>query len=141
MFWKKVKPGSDQLKDPDILDTHDCENQREAFRYVFDEKERITVRFLDKTVSVTDISAGGISFINKGFSRYDADHIQLDLDIPKYLGSTLFSALVRILFISRDQICHCIFENCTIEQYEMLHRYVLELQKKRLRNRPHDPAH
>ncbi len=141
MFWKKAKPGSEQLKDPDILDTHDCENQREAFRYVFDEKERITVRFLGKTVSVTDISAGGISFINKGFSRYDADHIQLDLDIPNFRGSTEFFARVRILFISRDQVCHCIFENCTIEQYEMLHKYVLELQKKRLRNRPHDPAH
>jgi len=141
LFWKKAKPGSEPLPAPDILDTRDSENQREAFRYAFEEKERISVRFLGETVWVLDISAGGISFFNKGFSKYDADRIHLDLDIPNYRGSTAFSALVRILFISRDQVCHCIFENCTIEQYEMLHKYVLELQKKKLRNRPHDPAH
>ncbi len=141
MFWKKVKPGSEQLFNPDTLDTHDRQNLRETFRYVFEEHERITVRFLGKTVPIVDISAGGMAFINKGFSQYDADHIQLDLNIPGFLKSNIFSARVRILFISRIQVCHCIFENCTIEQYEMLHKYVLELQKKRLSNRPHDPAH
>jgi len=141
LFWKKAKPASEHLPAPDILDTREDQNQRDAFRYVFEEKERITVLFLGKTVPVVDISAGGMAFINQGFSQYDADHIQLDLDIPNHRGSTLFTALVRILFISPEQICRCIFENCTIEQYEMLHKYVLELQKKRLRNRSHDPAH
>ncbi len=141
MFWKKARPKSEPVHTKGILDPLDPENQREAFRYVFGKQERITIRFLDRTVTVVDISARGMAFIDQGFSQYDADQIQVDLDIPNYRGSTLFSARLRILYISQDRICHCIFENCTIEQYEMLHKYVLELQKKRLKPRPHDTAY
>lgn len=141
MFWKKPKPKSEPVPATDILDPLDPENQREAFRYVFSDQECITLQFLGRTVTVMDISARGMAFTDQGFSQYDADHIQMDLDIPNYRGNTFFSARARILFISRDRICHCIFENCTIEQYEMLHKYVLELQKKRLRPGNHDTAY
>ncbi len=141
MFWKKAKPKSETVPTTDILAPLDTQNQREAFRYVFSYHERLTLRFLGRTVTVVDISASGMAFLDQGFSQYDADHIQMDLDIPNYRESTFFSARARILFISRERICHCIFENCTIEQYEMLHKYVLELQKKRLKCRTHDIAY
>ncbi len=138
MFWKKPKPTSDPVP---TLDTRDSRNHREAFRYVFTDQDRIFIWFLGTKVSVVDVSARGMAFVNQGFVKYDADQIHMDLDIPNFRGNTQFSARLRILGITDDQICHCIFEDCTIDQYEMLHKYVLELQKKALRSRSHDPAH
>jgi len=96
LFWKKAKPKSESVPPTDILDPLDSQNQREDFRYVFSKQERITIRFLEKTVTVVDISASGMAFIDQGFSQYDADHIQMDLDIPNYRGSTFFSAQKEI---------------------------------------------
>ncbi len=138
MFWKKAKPASDPVP---ALDIRDSQNQREAFRYVFTDQDRIFIRFLGKKVPVVDVSALGMAFMNQGFVQYDVDQIHMDLDIPNFRGNTHFSARLRILGITDDQICHCIFENCTIDQYEILHKYVLELQKRALRNKTHDPAH
>jgi len=73
-----------------------------------------------------------MAFRDEGFTRYDVDQITLVLDIPNYRGETFFSAQLRILDISERGICHCIFENCTIQKYEIIHKYVLEMQKKEM---------
>jgi hypothetical protein len=141
LFWKKRKPASDSGRVPKIENPQGDRDQREAFRYQFKPEDRISMSFLGQPVMVLNISARGMAFINKGFSKYDVDLIQLDLDIPRYRGDTRLSAALRIIYIGDDQTCHCIFENCTIDQYELIHKYVLEMQKKELRHRPHDPAH
>lgn len=91
--------------------------------------------FKHKLVEVLNISAGGLAFRNNGFQLYDADQITLLLDIPNFMGEAKFSARLRILNISETHTCHCIFENCTIQDYEMIHKYVLEMQKKDLATR------
>jgi len=45
---------------------------------------------------------------------------------------TFFSAQLRILDIFGQGVCHSIFENCTIQKYEIIHKYVLEMQKKEM---------
>ncbi len=107
-------------------------DQREAFRYVFKGDSHLSMIFKEKSVQILDISAGGIAFKGEGFRRYDADQISLFLDIPNYRGDATFSARLRILNITDNGICHCIFENCTIEKYEMIHKYVLEMQKNEI---------
>lgn len=105
------------------------QEQREAFRYVFQGERSLPMVFKDKQVQVLDISAGGLAFKNRGFAQYEADRITLCLDIPHFTGKPSFSAQLRILTITKNGTCHCIFENCTIEEYEIIHKYVLEMQK------------
>ena len=125
MFWKKKTSDS-----PAIIEYDD---QREAFRYVFQPEDRLSMVFKGKSVSVLDISAGGMAFTDQGFEKYDTDTISLDLDIPNYRGETRLSAQVRILHLTREGICHSIFESCGVDEYERIHKYVLEMQKQDLR--------
>ena len=126
MFWKKKNKPAPQE------DLMDLEDQRASFRYIFKKSDRPDMRFNGKTVVIYDISAGGIAFENKGFSKYDADRITLNLDMPNFSGNPVLSAQVRILHLTKNQICHSIFEHCSVDEYEMIHKYVLEMQKKDL---------
>lgn len=126
MFWKKktrTEAQSDLIEDKD---------QRAAFRYVFKKTDQPVMIFKGKEVRILDISAGGLAFENKGFARYDADQVSLHLEMPNFYGEPILSARVRILYLTQTNICHSIFENCTVDGYEMIHKYVLEMQKKDL---------
>ncbi len=128
MFWKKkTKPAVRE----DLID--DLDDQRASFRYIFKKADRPTMNFNGKTVCIYDISAGGLAFENIGFSKYDVDRVCLHLDMPNFPGDPVLSAQVRILHVTEKQICHSIFEDCTIDEYEMIHKYVLEMQKKDLK--------
>ncbi len=105
------------------------EDQREAFRYVFKENRHLPMDFKQKAVKVLDLSAGGMAFKNEGFIQYDVDQITFLLNLPNSVGNLKFTAQLRILNINNKGICHCIFENCTIEEYEMIHKFVFEMQK------------
>jgi len=123
---KQTTDPTDAIKDEAIKD----EDQREAYRYIFKGDQRLSMNFKQQPVEMINISAGGMAFRGKGFTRYDVDQINIFLDIPNYMGDASFSARLRILDITDNGICHCIFENCTIEKYEIIHKYVLEMQKK-----------
>jgi hypothetical protein len=142
LFWKKMKP----IIEP--LATLETDNQRETFRYVFKKDSCLSMVFKEKPIKVLDISAGGMAFINNGFEQYESDQINLFLEIPNFNGNSRFTALVRILNITEKEVCHCIFENLTIDEYEIIHKYVLEMQKKDLKAKtknpiykPYDPSH
>ena len=124
MFWKKKK-----RTDPLFL-MNETDDLRQTFRYVFKKDERPVITFLGETVTVIDLSAGGLAFINKGFKQYGLDRVRLDLTMPNFIKETRFTAQLRILHISENNICHCIFENCTVDDYELVHKFVLEMQKK-----------
>jgi PilZ domain len=126
LFWKKMK----QITD--TQDPMEADEQREAYRFIFKGEFRLPMNFKQKPVQVINISAGGMAFKNEGFKQYDADQITLVFDLPHHRQETVFSAQLRILDISDQGICHCIFENCTIQEYEIIHKYVLEMQKKEL---------
>jgi hypothetical protein len=124
LFWKKIKQNTNK---PTLQ-----EDQREAFRYMFKGEDHLLIEFKQKKVKLLDISAGGVAFRNQDFSIYDADIVNFVLDIPNFRGDTKFTATLRIITITDRGICHCIFENCTIEEYEKIHKYVLEMQKNDL---------
>lgn len=124
MFWKKKK-----IIDACVEETS-YEDQRSAFRYVFKKGRQLSMTFKNNTVQILDLSAGGMAFTNMEFEKYDLDRVSLKLDIPNYFKDPILTADVRILSITKSNICHCIFENCTLEEYEMIHKYVLEMQKQ-----------
>lgn len=133
MFWKKKSP----IIEP--IDPMDTEDQRETFRYVFTKNKSLSMVFKQKPVTILNISAGGMAFTNNGFKQYEADQVTLFLAIPNFRGDSRFPALVRILNITKNGTCNCIFENLTIEEYEIIHKYVLEMQKMDLKTQSHDP--
>ncbi|NOX33959.1 MAG: PilZ domain-containing protein [Deltaproteobacteria bacterium] len=122
MFWKKKKPASDEI-------SLDSKNQRKTFRYHFKEGQGFTIQFKGEKLLILNISAGGMAFYNKGFNQFDYDFINFTLDIPNFNGNSTFYAGLRILKIDNNDICHCIFEQCPLEQHELIHKYVLEMQK------------
>jgi len=119
----------------DDIDTNENREQRNAFRYIFTPENRLSTQFIGKTVEILNISAGGLAFENRGFKQYDADSISLPLEMPHYNTSPVLSAQIRILHITSNHICHCIFENFTVDEYEMIHKYVLVMQKQDLNPR------
>lgn len=138
MFSKKKK-----TSEPDVILVDnmvgdmdpDGREQRDAFRYIFAPDKRLPMTFKEKNVEVFDISAGGLAFKNRGFKQYDADKVVLMFDMPNHNRGSVFSAKIRILHISSNHLCHCIFENCTVGEYEIIHKYVLEMQKQDLNAR------
>ena len=125
MFCKRKKPETEPI-------IHDTEDQRQTYRYEFKPGEAIEITFMEKTVTALDISAGGIAFENRGFNPMDFDFVKFTLDIPNFNGDNTFFAGLRILKISEENICHCIFEQCSLDQHELIHKYVLEMQKNDL---------
>ena len=124
MFWKKKK-----IIDTCVEET-DYEDQRASFRYVFKKGRQLSMTFKNNIIQVLDISAGGMAFKNVAFKKYDSDQVSLVLDMPNYSGDPILNARIRILSITQSNICHSIFENCRVEEYEMIHKYVLEMQKQ-----------
>ncbi len=132
MFWKKKKPADDAI-------IHQTDDQRATYRYQFKENEKLEIQFQGKTVRVIDISAGGMAFKNNGFKPLDFEFIKFRLDIPDFTGDSTFFAGLRIINISETGTCHCLFEQCSLDQHELIHKYVLEMQKIELQK--NDPAH
>lgn len=125
MFWKKTKPATDTIRS-------NAKDKRESYRYHFKPGQGFSIKFKGKKVLVLNISAGGMAFDNDSFQQFDFDFIKFSLDIPNFKGNTIFFAGLRILSIDKKNICHCIFEQCSLEQHELIHKYVLEMQKNDL---------
>ena len=127
MFLKKKKT------EIEAVNPGESDDKRNAYRYPFSGKDALSVIYLGKPGTLINISAGGLAFTNQGFSKGDADQIQLNLSFPHPSDTATLQAKTRIFHISPDGICHCAFENLTPNQKELIHKYVLEMQKKDLR--------
>ncbi len=89
-----------------------------------------------------DLSAGGLSFENHGFSVGARDMVSLDLAIPCMKFHEQVSGSLIITRIDGDGICYACFENPDPDTTELIHRFLLERQKADLRsarkdNNPH----
>lgn len=128
MFLKKKNPGID------AVNPEDPDDKRTAFRYVFSPDFGLCLVFKKKAVTLVNISAGGLAFENQDFFPGDTDQIQLSLDIPGFAEPAIFHVQTRIFHISRDGVCHCSFDALDPDQAELIHKYVLEMQKRELRH-------
>jgi len=123
LFWKKQqKNGSVQLET-------DSDDQRGYYRLPADLQSRLETVFLGKKVILYDISAGGISFYNQGFTIDDQDRIDLDLNLWGMKPIPMLSLTARIITIDDRNLCHLIFQDITQEQKEIIHQYILLRQK------------
>ncbi|MFO7749770.1 MAG: PilZ domain-containing protein [Desulfobacteraceae bacterium] len=105
------------------------DDQRGAYRLPTDRQNGLETVFLGKKVLLYDISAGGISFDNKGFNIDDQDRIDLDLNLCGLKPIPILSFTAKIITIDDRNLCHLVFQDITREQEEIIHQYILLRQK------------
>lgn len=127
MFWKRKKADSDLLA-PDLFYI-DSENRRGSYRVNPPEGEPIFIQLNNEKFRLIDIGALGFSFQNKGF------HINDEYDVDFYLEGYIKKIFARMYIVSIDEqdICHCAFQELNKEDFEAIHKYMLEKQKEETR--------
>ncbi len=126
MFLRKEKAKTEGID-------HTSTDQRDSFRYDFKAGQGIKIKFKETHLELINISAGGVGFANQGFETLDFGYINFTLNIPQsHTKQISFFAGLRILKIDEENVCHGIFEQCTLDQHELIHKYVLEMQKNDL---------
>ncbi|ACN15953.1 hypothetical protein HRM2_28650 [Desulforapulum autotrophicum HRM2] len=130
MFWKKRRPHTDML-------IHETPDKRDTFRYTFALPRPPVIQFLNTTVELIDISAGGVSFKNHGFNPGDRDRITLHLGDEEIRFKYKLCIVIVIVSIDAHKICHCLFEAPDVDQTEAIHRFLLLKQKKDIRESLH----
>ncbi len=128
MFWKKKKPPFS------ILNPGETAEKRQSFRYTFREGHGLSMTFSGTKVRLLDLSAGGMSFENHDFSVGVQDMVSLDLEIPCMEFHERICASMTIARIDENGICYACFENPDQNTTELIHRFILEIQKADLRS-------
>ena len=128
MCWKKplYQDSKTTLESP-------TSDQRSAYRYRADCSDCLEVMFLGKKLPLFDISAGGISFFNQGFSVNDTDVVYFDLNLPFMKKVPVFSCRLKIISIDENRLCHLEFSGISETEEEIIHLYVLKQQEKQLK--------
>jgi hypothetical protein len=126
LFWRKKK------NDGEIISCG-SNDQRASFRVCPLPAKPIRTEFQGKSVLVHDISAGGLSFRDNDFQVGDSQSITFDLPGE----NVTVSAKTEIVDIDPRGMCHCRFLESSDDFMNVIHRFVLAVQKERLRLRRH----
>ena len=121
MFWKKNKQ-----KEKKMFETPS--EVRGSFRVYPSEENPILLKVGDAKLKAVDISAGGISFNNKGFELGSTYPMQIIL--PKNKGN--FTVETEVLKIDEKNICRCKIVGLSDEQEDAIHAYILARQKEEI---------
>ncbi|MCP4487036.1 MAG: PilZ domain-containing protein [Gammaproteobacteria bacterium] len=121
MFWKK-KPQIDLQEDPKHPDN------RAAFRISPDEKRPIILTIGGSQYRVLNISGTGVCF------RSDIFHAGSMINAMVRIPSEDKIFQVKLSVISnQNSLCRCSFIDIHIGAQDLLHAYILDLQKKKIR--------
>ncbi|MFO7754059.1 MAG: PilZ domain-containing protein [Desulfobacteraceae bacterium] len=136
MFWKRKKHRSD---DETI---HPQADQRRAFRYDLENADGISMDLYGTTVNLINLSAEGAAFKNPSYKIGDTERAGLLLTKPWLRYTTLVKVTIEVVDVDENNICHCLFKNCSDEDRESIHKYILERQKTDIRkSKRNDPPH
>ncbi|MCP4022569.1 MAG: hypothetical protein GY729_12070, partial [Desulfobacteraceae bacterium] len=64
------------------------EERRQTFRYLFEKRDALKIRFKQKEIHLLEISAGGLRFVNQGFQKLETGSITVTLKIPGHKNNT-----------------------------------------------------
>lgn len=132
MFWKKTRnKGEDStklFKSPEEI--------RDSYRVVPSPDTPIELTLDGKSVSVLNISSGGLYCENNNFEARSLYSFHLLLP-----GITRkISGKIEILEITEKNLCHCQFRGLDQEFENHIHRFTLNRQKEELENKKKRPA-
>ncbi len=121
MFWKRKKAS-------DIEIPGDQEDHRKAYRIRPRTDKPIALKIAGNTYYLVNISGNGCCFRSTRFK--EGASVAGVLTIPK--DDLVFPVSIRIISRQRD-LCRCQFTKISAVAEEMIHAYVLEVQKKQIR--------
>ncbi len=124
MFWRRKKKSSEICS----IETKD---RRESFRVSPLKDEPVKSSVGNQDVQIIDIGAKGISF--KCHNQKPGDIININFDLPGQ-DKTVITKL-KIILIDKENVCHGCFPEISEESVEMIHKYMLEVQKKEIKRR------
>ena len=126
MFWKKKKISTEKF-------IHESSDKRETFRFEFGDESNFQIQFKTKQLVIINLSATGMSFNNEGFATGDSGMVKFYFIFTDIKSPAPIKLGMQIIKIDENNICHGIFENCSEENREIIHKYILEKQKERIR--------
>lgn len=126
MFWKKKKISTEKF-------IHESSDKRKTFRFEFDDKSNFQIEFNTKQLAIINLSATGMSFHNEGFETGDSGMVKFYFIFTDIKSPAPIKLEMQIIKIDENNICHGIFKNCSEENREIIHKYILEKQKERIR--------
>ena len=124
MFWKNKKSERPYLR----LKTED---RRSAVRV--NPCNQLSMEVEGRVVPVMDISAGGIAFSMDG--TVPNDQVSASLNLAMF--NRTVDVTIKVVSVENKDICHGYFLSLTAEEQEILHCYILEIQKQAIRSHKH----
>ncbi|MCK5096735.1 MAG: PilZ domain-containing protein [Desulfobacteraceae bacterium] len=126
MFWKKKKISTEKF-------IHESSDKRETFRFEFDLLNSFEIEFKEKNLPLINLSATGMSFSNDGLAADDCGMVKFFFTFTNIKSPVSIKLEMQIIRIDENNICHAIFTNCSEENKEIIHKYILEKQKEKIR--------
>ncbi len=123
MFWKKKK--NIDLGLPDESSDH-----RKAFRVKPDDTRPVILSLAGNSYHVTSISGTGCCFRSHNYP--DGFKATATLRIPS--EDVIFPVSIRVVSRKRD-LCRCEFSKIPEKSADIIHAYVLQVQKNSIRNK------
>ncbi len=121
MFWKK-KPSIDLS----LESRH--QDHRSAYRIACDEDEPVIVSIDGKSHRAVNISGSGIAFRAPGFGAGQRMRAMIRLSSQE----RVFPVVLEVVATQRD-LCRCRFQEIHEDAENLLHSYILDLQKAKIR--------
>ncbi len=121
MFWSKKKK-----VDIELEQRH--EDSRQAFRVAPDRAKPIILTLRGSTFHALNISADGVAFRSHNFP--EGSIISGTMRLPS--EDKMFPMTIQVVSKNRD-LCRCQFTQIHEEAQNLLHSYILELQKNKIR--------
>ena len=125
MFWKK-KNKDEGEGEGKLFETPDAD--RGAFRVYPSKDKPVNIKVGGNQLTACDISAGGISFENKNFTKDETYSLELTLPIinETYVLET------KVHKIDDKDICRCSILGLSEDQEDKIHSYILARQKEEI---------
>ena len=121
MFWKKKKTVDVQL-DPKQND------YRSAFRIAPDRSKPVIITIMGNSFHAINVSGNGIAFRSHNFGI--GTKIQATIRLPS--EDLIFPVVVEVVAKQSD-LCRCCFHEIHEDAENLLHSYILGLQKSKIR--------
>ena len=121
MFWRKRK-SVDVSLDPRHADN------RSAYRIAPDRTRPVILSIMGNSFHAVNISGSGVAFRSHGFPV--GTRVKATLRLPS--EDRIFPVVLEVVAKQRD-LCRCCFREIHEDAENLLHSYILELQKRKIR--------
>ncbi|MCK5311370.1 MAG: PilZ domain-containing protein [Desulfobacteraceae bacterium] len=126
MFWKKKKTSTEKF-------THESSDKRGTFRFEFAKDNNFQIEFKGSTLIPVNLSASGMSFKGNGLTTGDNGIVKFFFTFTNIKSPASIKLEIEIIRIDESNICHAIFINISEDNKEIIHKYILEKQKEKIR--------